>query len=207
MGRVPLEFRGWDDQALRQPFNFTRECLCVLHNHSDDYLIGPGVAITLKRIDIRRCTDSRRDCKRKFHRTASCRLCVLLDTSNTYVRFFGGSIKAKPAITDLADTLQRRITLPAEDNRGMRFLHGLGVHAYFAEPTKLTRKLGLVLGPEQFHGFKVLARSIGTTFPGNADCGEFFGEPANANAKIESSFGEFIYAGNHLGEDHGIMFW
>src|SRR4029453_17924643 len=165
---------------------------CVFHNRSDDYLISPGFAITLKRIDIEWCADSRRDCEREFHRTASRRLRVLLDTSNSYVCFFRGSIKAKPAVTDLADTLQRRITLPAEDNWGMGFLPGLGLLSYFAEPTKLTRKFGVVLGPEQFHGLEVLTRSIGATFPGNADCGEFFGEPANANAKIESSFGEFI---------------
>ena len=115
-------------------------------------------------------------------------------------------VDAEPAVAHLADPPECGRTLTTEDDRRMRTLDGLGIRPDFGEAAELAAELGLFLGPQHLHDFQVFARTLGATFPGHAERGEFLGQPADAHPEVEAAARQLVQAGDFLGGHERVAF-
>src|SRR4030095_8835853 len=106
--------------------------------------------------------------------------------------------KRIPPLPEVGDAAQGRLAFAAEMNRRVRLLNRLRVLATRIELIQLTRILRYRFTPETTHHFEVFARPLCSTLERHAQSLEFFGQPANANAEIDTAIGQAVHRRNVL---------
>src|SRR5262249_5883344 len=88
----------------------------------------------------------------------------------------------------------------AEPQRGMRSLHGLGLHADVIEMEELAGERHLRLGPQRLHDAQPFGEPGGAARGRQADRGVHARVPAEPDARDEAPSTELIDGRQHLGE-------